>query len=130
LAARIPDELAISRWRPGSRIVTADHDALRVIVLPVDVAYTTSSPARSTATAPAFEISANSSDADAPPVCISDTTSADVGQLTVAARSAPGRSAVAVGRASANEARTRRSSTAWPALRTRSINDLPAGAGG
>jgi hypothetical protein len=130
VAARIPAALAISRCRPGSRIVVADHDAFRVTVLPVDVAYATSSPARSTATAPAFEISANSSDADAPPVCTSDTTSADVGQLTAAARFVPGRSAEAAGRASANEARTRRSSTAWPAPRTRSIDDLPAGAGG
>jgi hypothetical protein len=40
---------------------------------------------RSTAPGPAFAISANSSDADAPPVWISETTRVDVGQLTAAA---------------------------------------------
>ena len=128
--AKTPAEFAISTCRPGSRIVAAVHEAFRVTVLPVDVAYTTSSPVRSTATAPAFEISANSSDADAPPVCTSDTTSVEVGHATAAARSA-GNEAADDGRpASASDARTRRSSTAWPAPRTRSIDDLPAGAGG
>jgi len=128
--AKTPAEFAIRRCRPGSRIVAEDHDAFRVTVLPVDVAYATSSPDRSMATAPAFEISANSSDADAPPVWTSETTSVEVGHATAAARTAGNRAADDVGPASASDARTRRSSTAWPAPRTRSIDDLPAGAGG
>jgi hypothetical protein len=55
---------------------------LRVTVEPVDVTYTSSRPIRSTANGPAFESSANSSDAEAPPVWISETTRVDVGQAT------------------------------------------------
>ena len=38
IGAKTPAEFAISRCRPGSRIVAAVHDAFRVTVLPVDVA--------------------------------------------------------------------------------------------
>src|SRR6478609_4281316 len=71
---------------PGPRIVAADHVALRVTVEPVAVAYTTSRPARSTGPPPWLATSTNSSDADAPPVCTSETTSVDGGQPTAAAR--------------------------------------------
>ena len=37
-AAWMPAAFAITRWRPGSRIVDADHVALRVTVEPLDVA--------------------------------------------------------------------------------------------
>jgi len=130
IGAKTPAEFAISRCWPGSRIEAVVHDAFRVTVLPVDVAYTTSRPVRSTATAPAFEISANSSDADAPPVWTSETTSVEVGHATAAASSAGSRAADGLGPTRASDARTRRSSTAWPAPRTRSIDHLPAGAGG
>ena len=59
-------------------------------VEPDDVAYTTSSPARSTGAAPWFAISTNSSDADAPPVWTSDTTRLETGQATSAASAADG----------------------------------------
>src|SRR5512147_482614 len=69
----------------------------------------------------------NSSDADAPPVCTSDTTSDDVGQPTVATSDGipPGPSeppAVAIMATTMSAVR--------PARRARSIDDLPAGVGG
>ena len=58
----------MSRWRPGESRSELVHEAFRVIVPPVEVTYATSSPFRSTADAPTFVSSTNSSDADAPPV--------------------------------------------------------------
>src|SRR4029079_551281 len=78
----------MNRWRPGSRSRDVDHDALRVTVLPDEVADASSRPARSTVLPPTFVISANSSDADAPPVCTSETSSVDTGHETY--RGAPG----------------------------------------
>ena len=64
-------------------------------VLPVDVTYAISRPARSTGPAPTFVISANSSDAELPPVWISDTRSVEGGQVTAAVTAAPGSLAAA-----------------------------------
>src|SRR6185295_10172575 len=95
-----------------------------------------SSPARSTGDVPAFAISANSSEADAPPVWTSDTTSVETGHATAAAATPPaapadrgesGRRAAAANDA-ASKARTRASDRAiGPARRARDIDDLPAG---
>ena len=71
------------------------HDAFRVTVLPADVTYAISRPARSTGPAPTFVISANSSDAELPPVWISDTRSVEAGQVTAAVTVAPGSPAAA-----------------------------------
>ena len=73
----------------------ADHDALRVTVLPVEVAYTISRPARSTVVGPTFVISANSSDAEAPPVWTSETRRVDTGQDTAARATGAGFDAAA-----------------------------------
>jgi hypothetical protein len=129
-AANTPAAFAISRCRPGSTIVADVQDALRVTVLPLDVTYTTSNPLRSTATAPAFEISANSSDADAPPVWTSETTSVDVGQATAPASAAVEGWAKAGRNSPSDPTTSNTSDTALPVPRTRSIDDLPAGAGG
>src|SRR5467141_886881 len=121
----------MSRWRPGSRIVDAGQVALRVTVPPVDVTYATSSPARSTADDPALVSSANSSDADAPPVTTSETSSVDVGQPTAAmSRPAPSRPPGSVGTtdpAVTTMTAINRNTTRVAARRTRSIDDLPAG---
>src|SRR5690242_11911483 len=81
----IPAAFATRRWRPGPRIVLIDHEALRVTVEPLDVTYTSSRPARSTSAPPALWISANSSEADAPAVCTSETTRVEIGHATAAA---------------------------------------------
>ena len=91
----MPEPFAMNRCRPGSRRTLDVHDALRVTVLPVDVAYTISRPARSTGPAPTFVISANSSDAELPPVWISDTSSVEGGQVTAAVAAPPGSLAAA-----------------------------------
>ena len=54
------------------------------MVEPVDVTYTSSSPLRSTASEPAFASSANSSDAEAPPVWTSEMSRVETGQATAA----------------------------------------------
>jgi hypothetical protein len=136
-AAKIPAPFATSRCLPGSRTRLADHVALRVTVDPVEVAYTSSRPMRSTARDPAFAISANSSEAEAPPVWISEITRVDVGHATAAV---PRRGSAPAGRlasesgatAVANDAtiktRTRANGKAVdPARRARDIDDLPAG---
>src|SRR6185295_20336032 len=97
-----------------------------------------SSPARSTGDVPAFAISANSSDAEAPPVWTSDTTSVETGQAIAATTKTPvvpldrcgsGRWAAAANDA-ARRARIRASDRAiGPARRARDIDDLPAGVG-
>jgi hypothetical protein len=86
----MPRLFAMNRCRPGSRTRLVAHDALRVTVLPDEVTYTISSPAMSIGPAPTFVISANSSDAEAPPVWISETSRVDVGQSTAASASNPG----------------------------------------
>jgi hypothetical protein len=129
IAANEPVLLATSRWRPGCSIVDTVHDAFRVIVPPVEVTYTSSSPLRSTADGPAFVNSANSSDAETPPVTTSETSRVEVGQPTAAASRASGRGAAArppALNASAETAMTT-SMAAETARRTRSIDDLPAG---
>src|SRR5438093_5056433 len=78
----MPDVLATNRCRPGSSRTVVDHEALRVTVLPVEVAYTSSRPTRSTALTPTLVISANSSEADEPPVWTSDTRREETGQVT------------------------------------------------
>src|SRR2546426_7898212 len=127
----MPVEFAIRTWRPASRIVAVGQVALRVTVPPVEVTYAISSPARSTAADPALVSSANSSDAEAPPVTISDTRSVDVGQATAATSrpaaarppsSAGGAETVATAMTAISKNRGR-----VPARRTRSIDDLPAG---
>src|SRR5688500_11474231 len=85
----------MNRCRPGSSSWLVAHDALRVTVLPDDVTYTISSPARSIAPAPTLVISANSSDAEAPPVWISETSRVEVGQSTAASTVVPGSLAAA-----------------------------------
>src|SRR6266550_6777988 len=79
----------MNRCRPGSSRSVVDHEAFRVTVLPVDVAYTTSRPARSTALGPTLLISANSSEADEPPVWTSDTRREETGQVTAASGAGP-----------------------------------------
>src|SRR6185503_8513221 len=78
----MPAVFATNRCRPGWRRSAVDHDAFRVTVVPVEVTYTSSRPARSTAFAPTLVTSANSSDADAPPVCTSETRSVETGHDT------------------------------------------------
>ena len=116
--ARLPAELATSTRLPGSRGVEASHEAFRVTVEPDDVAYTSSRPARSIDVAPWFAISTNSSDAEAPPVCTSETTSVDVGQLTTAARTG-GPAAIE------DEINRATMSAIQPARRARFIGGLP-----
>jgi hypothetical protein len=65
--------------------------------------------------------STNSSDADAPPVCTSETTSVDGGQPTAAA------SAPRPAKPPAVATTTTTMSAVNPARRARSIGDLPAG---
>jgi hypothetical protein len=137
IGAWIPAAFAIRRWRPGSRTVDDAQVALRVTVEPLDVAYTISSPARSTGPLPAFAISANSSEADAPPVWTSETTKVEVGQATARANvgifgigadtRGPGRWA-AKAKDVASRTRTRANGRAVrPTRRVRDIDDLPAG---
>src|SRR5712671_6616828 len=134
----MPAALAISRCRPGARIVGAVQVALRVTVDPVEVAYTSSRPARSTASEPPLYSSANSSEAEAPPVWTSDTTRVETGHVTLAASGstmgpasgcdASGRCADAAASGAARRARTRATGRAnGPARRARNIDDLPAG---
>src|SRR6266566_4339487 len=127
----MPVEFAMRRWRPASRIVDVGQVAFRVTVPPVEVTYAISSPARSTVADPAFVSSANSSDAEAPPVTISDTRSVDVGQATAAtsrpaAARPPGSAGAAETVATAMTAISRNRAR-LPARRTRSIDDLQAG---
>src|SRR5258706_10587517 len=91
---------------------------------------------RSTPTDPAFASSANSSDADAPPVWISEMTSVDVGHATATVATCGVRStgargtgrwaAVAIDAAIRMRARAK-GRAAGPARRARDIDDLPAG---
>src|SRR6185503_1233283 len=123
----MPRALATNRWRPGSRRSGVAHEALRVTVLPEDVAYASSRPARSTALAPTFVISANSSDADAPPVCTSETRRVETGHGTDPRAAASGSARVA-NAAPATDSIT--DSAANTATRVRStVLDLRAGAG-
>src|SRR4029079_19188658 len=96
--------------------------AFRVTVEPDDVAYTTSRPWRSTGDVPWFATSTNSSEADDPPVWISETTREDGGHATTPASTGvppPATSEAVI---------TRTTSAADPARRARSIGILPAGA--
>src|SRR5215217_801865 len=85
-----PELLASRRRWPGSSGRGSVHAALRVTVDPLEVTYTTSSPARSTGAGPALTISTNSSLADEPPVTTSERRSVDGLQETDPAIAAAG----------------------------------------
>ena len=75
---------------PDRRSIEVAHDAFRVTVLPVLVTYATSRPARSIGLDAAFVSSTYSSDAEAPPVTTSATSSpVDAGHATTACAETP-----------------------------------------
>ena len=122
--------MTIRTRRPGSTTVEAAQVALRVTVDPEDVAYTTSSPFRSTDAGPWLAISTNSSEALAPPVCSSAITNVDVGHATEAATTEAGVNGRSdPGLAIESKANTKANAVV-PARRTRCMRDLPAGTGG
>src|SRR6185436_15087743 len=111
--------------RPGWRSSDVGQEAFLVTVLPVEVTYTSSRPARSTAVAPAFVISANSSEAEAPPVCTSEISSVEGGHETAPSAAGPGLDPAA-NAAPATDSTT--NSAASAAARVRSTDlDLRAG---
>ena len=107
--------------------------AFRVIVEPVDVAYTTSSPMRSTGLVPAFVSPTSSSDAEGPPVSTSEISSVDVGHETAATPTGcppavpSGRRAAATSEAVARARNRAIGRATGPARRARDIDVLRAG---
>jgi hypothetical protein len=82
----MPVALATSRCPPGTITRGAANAALRVVVAPDAVTYTSSRPFASASTELAFAISTYSSEAEAPPVTTSATTNPlDGGQAATAA---------------------------------------------